>query len=77
MKLTTINPQNKIVQKGSCKTGDKVFCKGRPILVRKVIDYCPELRKSYIIGCLIDSSGRALVRSEVLAGYDWSFKKRI
>lgn len=72
-----MNPQNKIIQKGTCKTGDKVFHKGRLILVQKVLDYCPEMRKSYIKGCLIDSSGRTLLRSEVLAGYDWSFKNLI
>ena len=70
-----MNPQNKVVTKGTCKAGETVFFEGRPILVQKVLDYDPERRKSYIKGCVIDDSGRPLLGVEVFPGYEWSFRK--
>lgn len=60
-----------IIKSGSCKIGDKVIYKGKHVLVQKIMDYCPEMRKSYIKGCAIDKSGRPLLCVDVFPGYDW------
>lgn len=69
-----MNPQNKILRKGSCKKGEIVFYDGKPILVQEVLDYDPERRKSYVKGCALDGSGNPLLGVDILPGYEWSFK---
>jgi len=65
----------KKAKKGTCRAGDKVLFENKLILVQDVLDYDPELKKSYVKGCAIDGSGIPLLGVDVLAGYDWEFKK--
>lgn len=62
-------------QRNTLKTGDIVTHKGKPVLVQKIIDYSPELRKYFIKGCAIDKAGRPLKGVNVFPGYDWEILK--
>lgn len=59
------------IKKSGIKKGDIVIHNDKQVLVQKVIDYCPEMRKSYVKGCAIDSEGRPLLGVDVFPGYDW------
>lgn len=63
------------IQRNTVEKGDIVTHKGKPVLVQSIIDYSPELRKSFIKGCAIDKTGRPLKGADIFPGYDWEILK--
>ena len=60
--------------KGSCNIGDIVVHQGKQMYVQNILDYCPDMRKSYIKGCSLDEHLKPLYSTDIFAGYDWSYK---